>query len=155
MKMGLINSSSPVATFANARSTERKAALADKKSTASSDLGTATDTTKGVDFLTRFLKAQNDHPEFMTDTRVLTVVSSLINAGSDTSAITMSSCFYHLLHHPKAYRKLITELDNAVSSGQVQLRDGGIFSFADAQKLPYLDAVIQESFRIFPAAGLM
>lgn len=47
------------------------------------------------------------------------------------------------------------ELDNAVLNGTIESRGNKTVSWAESQKLPYLDAVIQESFRLHPAAGLI
>lgn len=145
MKHGYITSNSAIAAFALDRSSERRDQLE------SIDLG---DTSRGVDFLTRLTAAQKSDPEFMNDQRILTIVISLINAGSDTTAISLSSIFYHLLKNPVKYQKLMTELDDTIANGFINPRDG-LISWPDAQKLPYMDAVIQESFRLFPAAGLL
>jgi len=47
------------------------------------------------------------------------------------------------------------ELDNAVADGTIEARENRTVSWAESQKLQYLDAVIQESFRLHPAAGLI
>lgn len=160
MKYGIIVSSNAIAAFTAARSAERNA-VDDK------DIARDEESGAGVDFLTRFKQAQKRHPEVMTDLRVLIATSSLINAGSDTTAISLASVFYHLLRHPNAYARLMAELDAAAadpdtypsmsrdSSSYQDDKPARVVSWADAQKLPYLDAVIQESFRLFPAVGLL
>ncbi|KAK1063811.1 hypothetical protein LTR74_009141 [Friedmanniomyces endolithicus] len=110
---------------------------------------------RGVDLLMKFTQAQHDHPEFMTDRQVLSSCTSMIFAGSETTAISLSSIFYHLVKHPRVYQKLVEELDMAALNGTITERDHGKVSWAESQKLPYLDAVIQESFRMHPAAGLI
>jgi len=110
---------------------------------------------KAVDLLMKFTQAQHDHPEFMTDRQVLSSCTSMIFAGSETTAISLSSIFYHLVKHPRVYTKLMEELDEAACNGTIAERDHGKVSWAESQKLPYLDAVIQESFRVHPAAGLI
>jgi cytochrome P450 len=79
----------------------------------------------------------------------------MVFAGSETTAISLSSVFYFLLKNPRCYHKLMQELDEAVKEGVIEERDGKTVSWAESQKLPYLDAVIQESFRLHPAAGLL
>ncbi|KAF1816447.1 cytochrome P450 [Eremomyces bilateralis CBS 781.70] len=108
----------------------------------------------GIDLLTKFTQAQHDHPEIMSDTTVLASSVSMVFAGSETTAIALSAIFYHLMKYPSAYQKLMAELDGAVRTGLIEDRGNGTVSWAEAQKLPYLDAVIQESFRLHPAAGL-
>lgn len=155
MKKGYIKQSNSIAAFAKARSSERRAELeAQKNEAQNDDPAELQDGTRGVDFLTRLNVAQKSDPEFMTDQRVLSIAVSLINAGSDTTAISLSSLFYHLLRHPFKYQKLVGELDVAIMMGKIQPQDG-LISWPDAQKLTYLDACIQESFRLFPAAGLL
>ncbi|KAH9832402.1 putative Cytochrome-P450 family protein [Teratosphaeria destructans] len=110
---------------------------------------------RGVDLLTKFTQAQHDHPEFMTDRQVLASCTSMIFAGSETTAISLSSIFYHVVKHPRVYKKLMEELDQAARDGTIAKRANSKVSWAESQKLPYLDAVIQESFRIHPAAGLI
>lgn len=47
------------------------------------------------------------------------------------------------------------ELDDAARNGIIATRDNNRVSWAESHKLPYLDAVIQESFRMHPAPGLI
>lgn len=110
---------------------------------------------RGVDLLMKFTQAQHDHPEFMTDKQVLSSCTSMIFAGSETTSISLSSVFYHLMKYPRVYSKLMEELDEAARSGAIVERSHGQVSWSEAQKLPYLDAVVQESFRMHPAPGLI
>ena len=71
----------------------------------------------------------------------------MIFAGSETTAISLSSVFYNLLQQPEACCKLVRELDDALDTGAIVDRPNRTISWSEAQKLPYLDAVIQESFR--------
>lgn len=131
-------------------------------------------TSTDLEIDTRFIQAQRDHPEFMTDRQVLSSCTSMIFAGnfttkehamllqrltsytgSETTAISLSSVFSHLASHPRAYEKLMQELDLAVSNGTIAERENKRVSWAESLKLPYLDAVIQESFRMHPAPGLI
>ena len=57
------------------------------------------------------------------------------------SAITISSIFYFLLKNQRCYTKLKEELDNKLGGSTVPV------SFAVAQQLPYLNAVVDESMR--------
>lgn len=91
----------------------------------------------------------------MTDDLVLTSCLSMVLAGSETTAISLSSIFYHLLRNPRCYGKLMEELDQAVKEGVISDATSGIITWKSSQTLPYLDAVVQESFRLHPAAGLI
>lgn len=76
-------------------------------------------------------------------------------SGSETTAISLSSVFLHLASSPESYRKLMAELDHAAAHGTIAERDNNRVSWNESTKLPYLDAVIQESFRMHPAPGLL
>lgn len=116
---------------------------------------TESQTPRGIDFLSKFTQAQFEHPDFMTDDLVLTSCLSMVLAGSETTAISLSSIFYHLLRNPRCYGKLMEELDQAVKEGVISDATSGIITWKSSQTLPYLDAVVQESFRLHPAAGLI
>jgi hypothetical protein len=142
----------PVTTFAKTRMNERLNEIASAKSQG----GDPRDRNPAgrADLLSMFLKAQNDRPDFMTDSRVLTMAVSMAFAGSETTAISLAAVFYHLLRNPRVYQTLLTELDNAVRDGTIQHRDSGLVTWPESQSLPYLDACIKEAFRVHPAAGL-
>lgn len=104
------------------------------------------------DLLARFLNAKRDYPDVVGDKDVLGMSLSMVNAGSDTTAITLSAIFYFLVKNPLCLQKLEQELE-----AHLPVRDPNTFkaltSFNDAQKLPYLEACINETFRLHPAFG--
>ncbi|KAK3726068.1 hypothetical protein LTR37_000216 [Vermiconidia calcicola] len=110
---------------------------------------------KGVDLLMKFTQAQHDHPEFMTNSQVLASCTSMIFAGSETTAISLSAVFRNLLEHPEVYKILMDELDQAAKDGTISDKENNKVSWSETQHLPYLDACIQEAFRVHPAAGLI
>lgn len=115
---------------------------------------------RGVNFLQRFLQSQEKSPEFLTDNRITAMCASLIIAGSDSTAISLSSVFYYLLQNPRVYQKLMVEIDAADAAGELASSEdttgaGDVVPFSAAKKLTYLDAVINESFRMHPAVGLL
>lgn len=157
-RIGFNKSVFPVTKFAQEQSANRAAEMNQIKEKGLESLQKAAQgkPNKGVDLLSKFTQAERDHPDFMNDQRVLTSCVSMIFAGSETTAISLSAVFYFLLQNPAAYRKLMAELDSAVQNGDIDLKEGdGIMSWATSQKLPYLDAVVQETFRLYPAAGLL
>lgn len=80
------------------------------------------------------------------------MTTSVALAGSDTTAISLSAAFYHLLHNPRCLTLLLQEIEDATRSGLI--RDSEIISWGCAQKLPYLDACIKETLRYHPAISL-
>ncbi|KIK98681.1 hypothetical protein PAXRUDRAFT_31013 [Paxillus rubicundulus Ve08.2h10] len=67
-----------------------------------------------------------------------------IVAGSDTTATTLSSLFWALLDNPTAYRRLQEEIDRYYPPGEDAV------STAHHQQMNYLNAVINETLRLFP-----
>lgn len=102
------------------------------------------------DIMTRILIASEKDPEKVTRGDLFTTCQSNIGAGSDTTAITLSSVLYHLLKYPETYKKLRKEIDTAAEEGRVS----DPVTFKEAQELPYLQAVIKEGLRVHPAVGL-
>jgi len=151
-RIGLTKTTFPVTVFAQSRSAERHNEIEKIKA---HGLPKSSPNPRGVDLLSKFAQAAHDHPEFMTDMQILASCTSMVFAGSETTAISLSSVFYFLLKNSRVYKKLMQELDNAVAEGIIEEREDRTVSWAESQKLPYLDACIQESFRLHPAAGLI
>jgi len=104
------------------------------------------------DFLARFLEAKHQHPNIVNDNQVLSYTVSNMNAGSDTTAISLRAILYYTLKNPQASKKLYQELTIALEENRISLP----VSWKQSQEqLPYLDAVIKEALRLHPAVGLM
>ncbi|KAH8590612.1 cytochrome P450 oxidoreductase [Bisporella sp. PMI_857] len=140
-RRGLFSSTMPVATFAKSRMAERFS---------SSSLDHKPFETEHPDLLSKFIKSKEAHPEFMTDKLVTTMAVSMAFAGSETTAISLSSVFYYLLKNPRCMAKLLEEL----AQGEFEDNEEGLVTWTEAQRLTYLDAVVKESFRLHPAPGL-
>jgi cytochrome P450 len=138
-------STGAVARFARARLDERLQARSEPKNNdPSSPLR--------KDFLARFLDAQRVHPDIVTDNQVFSYTVSNMNAGSDTTAISLRAILYYILKSPRVASKLHQELNAAYQGNRVTLP----VSWKQSQEeLPYLDAVIKEALRLHPAVGLL
>lgn len=101
-----------------------------------------------VTLLDKFLQAKDKHPETVTDKEVLGMGLSMVFAGSETTAITLTAIFYFVLKNREVYRKLQKELDDALPRNAT----GEPVPLRVAQRLPYLDACVKEAFRCHPAA---
>lgn len=151
-KHGIMSFTFPVVTFAKASLNER---LREIEALKAHGIDTAdTVTGRRGDLLSMFLKAKEDRPNFFHDGRVLTMAVSMAFAGSETTAISLAAVFYYLLKNRPCYIRLMRELDDAIKSGVVENRPNGLVTWAESQKLLYLDACIKEAFRLHPAAGL-
>ncbi|EGX91828.1 Cytochrome P450 [Cordyceps militaris CM01] len=73
-------------------------------------------------------------------------VSTLVIAGGETVATSLSGTIFFLLRHPERMRRLTNEIRDRFA----QYED---ITAAEAQRLPYLQAVINESLRLYPPAS--
>jgi cytochrome P450 len=69
-------------------------------------------------------------------------------AGSDTTATVIRMFFLNVVSNSSVYRQLQTEIDQAIRNGLVS----SPIKQTEAKKLPFLQACIQETLRICPAA---
>ncbi|KAJ4347656.1 hypothetical protein N0V95_005229 [Ascochyta clinopodiicola] len=101
------------------------------------------------DFLDKMLPLEQKG----TVTRLHTdlVCQQNIAAGSDTTAISLSAVIAYLSMYPEVLALLRQELHDAANNSQ--LSDPA--TYREAQRLPYLQAVILETLRIHPAVGTL
>ena len=92
------------------------------------------------DFL-RFM-LENNHPGGMTRDEIDATSSFLVLAGSDTTALTMSSVIYFSLKHPHVMEKLQKEVRDAFGTNQSTITS------ASASELSYMHAAILEALRM-------
>ncbi|KAH7401054.1 cytochrome P450 monooxygenase-like protein [Phaeosphaeria sp. MPI-PUGE-AT-0046c] len=71
-----------------------------------------------------------------------------ILAGSDTTAAAIRIIMLYIISHPRIYKKLQAEIDDAVKSGIAPA--SGVISDASTRELAYLCAVIREGMRVHP-----
>lgn len=102
------------------------------------------------DFLSKLLKLHYAEPEKVTMNDVFTTCMTNIGAGSDTTSISLSSVIYHLCHYPQSLQMLWNEIHTMEAAGKIS----NPVTFAEAQQMPYLQAVIKEALRMHPATGL-
>ncbi|CAI0421937.1 unnamed protein product [Linum tenue] len=99
-----------------------------------------------------FLDLQESEPQTYTDDiikgHVIVSTTTMISAGTDTSAVTMEWAMTLLLNHPKILNKARIELDDVVGKNR-------LIEEADCSKLPYLQSIINETLRLYPAAPLL
>ncbi|KAI8052178.1 cytochrome P450 [Syncephalis plumigaleata] len=97
------------------------------------------------DALQQLIEANDDQTgNSLTDEEIIPEMIVQMVAGTDTTSITLSWCVYMLLQHPDVYRKLRAEIDAVLP-----VRDMTI-PYSTVNKLPYLDAVLHETLRLFP-----
>lgn len=94
----------------------------------------------GHDLLGRYLAASQKAPNVIAPNDVLGLTISTIHAGSETTATNSSSVLLRVLREPQIYAKLEEEILSAHLSHPP--------TFAEVDKLPYLNACLHESLRI-------
>lgn len=72
----------------------------------------------------------------------------LLVGGTDTSAVTLEWAMSNLLNHPDILKKAGAELDTRI--GHQHFIDE-----SDLPKLPYLQSILSETLRLYPAAPLL
>ncbi|PVH92282.1 putative cytochrome P450 pisatin demethylase [Periconia macrospinosa] len=103
------------------------------------------------DFLEKLLNEQEVNPQKITPMDVFAMGMANIFAGSDTTAISLSSILYHLIKTPSTLDKLRQELEAKQAAGECA---SSRVTFKESLGMPYLQAVMKEALRMHPAAGL-
>lgn len=102
------------------------------------------------DFVDKMILARNKNPEKVTDYHLFMMGQSNVAAGSDTTAISLSSIMWYLLQNPDPLRRLREEIDNFTA----QSRCSFDVTFKEGQEMPYFQSVIKEALRMHSATGL-
>lgn len=74
-------------------------------------------------------------------------VQNFLAAGTDTTSNTVEWAISELLRNPECMKKLQTELDSVVGKARVVTE-------ADLPRLPYLQAVVKETLRLYPQGAI-
>ncbi|CAK1366607.1 Pisatin demethylase [Cercospora beticola] len=102
------------------------------------------------DMVSTLLSAAENQSGRITDTEVQRAAMMNVFAGSDTTSIALTSILFHVYRNPKHLERLRQELEEAVQNGTASEN----ITFQEAQKLPFLQAVIKEGMRVFPSVAL-
>ncbi|TMW86020.1 hypothetical protein EJD97_022059 [Solanum chilense] len=84
----------------------------------------------------------------LTSDRMMGLIHNLVAGGTDTSAATIEWAFQELLRSPNIMEKAQQELDIAIGRERWVEEE-------DFSKLPYIDAIIKETFRLHPLCALL
>ncbi len=94
------------------------------------------------DIFSLLLLAKDDNDEGMSDEELQDELITLLFAGHETTASALTWLFYWIHYLPEVQEKLRFELDSI----------GKNPDYKEINNLPYLDAVISETLRIYPIA---
>lgn len=98
----------------------------------------------GPDLLCRLIEAQTEDGQALTDQEVRDEAITLFLAGHETTSLALSYTLWLLAEHPEAQDRLVAELDQVLGDRRPTPKD--------LRALPYLNAVIDESLRLYPPA---
>lgn len=101
------------------------------------------------DMLSKLIEMQEQKPTEVDNTIVISMATSNVFAGSDTTAVALRTMFYYLLKNPKCLRKLLDEIDSVVGEMDIDKP----VTYEQANNMPYLQAVMNEALRIHPIGG--
>jgi len=106
-----------------------------------------TTTKKYNDFVSVFVAARDkDTGEGMSDKELLDEVMTMIVAGHETSAITLTWVWYFMAKYP--------HVDQSVQDEIKTSKIAGAPGFDDLDKIPYIKQVTEEALRIYPPVWL-
>lgn len=107
---------------------------------------------KKNDMITRLFELVNDSPDEkkrFTYDDVTAEIWTMIWAGADTTAIALTSIFYHLHKNPATLQNLRDEIEESLANGALKYP----LRYNDCIKLPYLHSVVRESMRMHASLG--
>ncbi|KAF8023182.1 hypothetical protein BT93_F0628 [Corymbia citriodora subsp. variegata] len=111
---------------------------------------------KGVDgtrssrttFIDQMLDVQEQDPEFYTNKTIKSLILVMLVAGADTTATTLEWAMILLLNHPEAMRRACDEIESKVGHDR-------LLEESDLANLSYLQNIVSETMRLYPAAPLL
>ncbi|THV06716.1 cytochrome P450 [Dendrothele bispora CBS 962.96] len=106
---------------------------------------------RGKDILSLLVQANaSENPaNRLTEEEMLAQMRTLLLAGHETSATSMTWLFLELARHPEVQSKLRAEIRATEQS--IHSRGGTGFTANDFDNMPYMTAVIKEALRFHPA----
>ncbi|URE45600.1 cytochrome P450 [Musa troglodytarum] len=93
------------------------------------------------------LSLQESDPGTYTDVTIKGLIAEILAAGIDTSAVTMERAMCLLLIHPEVLHAARAELDAKIGQGRM--------AEEDIPNLPFLNFIINETLRLYPAVPLL
>ncbi|XP_023641004.1 cytochrome P450 76C4-like [Capsella rubella] len=90
---------------------------------------------------------EREQPE-INNNEIEHLLLDLFAAGTDTTSSTVEWALAELLRTPKTMTKVQDEINHVIG-------ENGVIQESDISELPYLQAVVKETFRLHPAAPLL
>ncbi|MBV8049887.1 MAG: cytochrome P450 [Acidobacteriaceae bacterium] len=99
------------------------------------------------DLLSMLLQAHDQAGGRVSEQQLRDDAMTFLLAGHETTALTLSWAWYLLAQNPQAETTLVEELDRVLK--------GRLPGVQDLSHLPYTEAIIKETMRLYPPAWLM
>lgn len=97
-----------------------------------------------IDFMSHLIQAEEKG--HLTAPDLVANANLMVIAGSETTATILSGTVYYLCTHPAVMQKLLEEVRTSFTASDE-------INIARISKLKYINAVIDESFRLYPPAA--
>jgi cytochrome P450 len=97
--------------------------------------------TPGNNFISYIVEGNKGKP--LSDNDLLATATTIANAGNDTSASALTATTFFLLRNPRTYNRLVEEVRSSFTRNED-------ITMVSTNQLRYLQAVIQESLRLYP-----
>jgi len=100
------------------------------------------DLSERTDLLSQYMKLEDENNQPFSDEYLRDVIVNLLVAGRDTTASTLTFCFYLLSQSPRVEAKLLQEINETLHGDEP--------NYDNIKDMKYLHAVIEETLRIYP-----
>jgi cytochrome P450 len=102
----------------------------------------------GKTFIDEMLTMQETEPNYYTDDIIKGNISTVLFAGTDSSAAAIEWAMSLLLNHPETLEKAVAEIDMKIGFDR-------LVDEADVAKLPYFQCIVNETLRLFPISPII
>ncbi|KAL9237973.1 hypothetical protein vseg_012459 [Gypsophila vaccaria] len=106
------------------------------------------DADNGRPMIYNLLNLQELDPVNYSNELIKGIVQIMLTAGTDTSSVTLEWALALLLNHPRVLNKARLEIDTQIGKDR-------LVEETDLQNLPYLQNIINETLRLYPAVPLL
>ncbi|XP_017769643.1 PREDICTED: cytochrome P450 4g15-like isoform X2 [Nicrophorus vespilloides] len=100
-------------------------------------------------FIDGFFKARDEQGQGLSDQEIKDEVMTMMFAGQDTTTVSVGFALSLLGLNPDIQDKLVMEIDKVFGDSERAL------DYEDCKNLPYMEQVIQETWRLYPPIPLM